>query len=61
MGLDIGRKGPFRTLPFTGLTLQGLDVAVMLALVTGITLYFMSPLKRELLPDRDREEDGGIA
>ena len=38
-----------------------LDVAVMLALVTGITLYFMSPLKRELLPDRDREEDGGIA
>ena len=34
-----------------------LDVAVMLALVTGITLYFMSPLKRELIGNRDRENE----
>lgn len=36
-----------------------LDVAIILALVTGITLYFMSPLKRELLPRRAKEEEGG--
>ena len=36
-----------------------LDVAVMLALVTGMTLYFMSPLKRELIHDRDGEESRG--
>ena len=36
-----------------------LDVAVMLALVTGMTLYFMSPLKRELVRDRDGEAAKG--
>jgi putative Mg2+ transporter-C (MgtC) family protein len=32
-----------------------LDVAVMLTLVTAITLYFMSPLKRELMHERDED------
>ena len=36
-----------------------LDVAVMLALVTGMTLYFMSPLKRELVRERDGESAKG--
>lgn len=36
-----------------------LDVAVMLALVTAITLYFMSPLKRELVHERNGEEAKG--
>lgn len=36
-----------------------LDVAVMLALVTGMTLYFMSPLKRELVRGREGEVDKG--
>lgn len=36
-----------------------LDVAVMLTLVTGMTLYFMSPLKRELDHGRDEESAQG--
>ena len=36
-----------------------LDVAIMLAAVTALTLYFISPLKRELVRDRDREDTKG--
>ena len=36
-----------------------LDVAVMLAMVTALTLYFISPLKKELIGrDRDEAEEG---
>jgi putative Mg2+ transporter-C (MgtC) family protein len=44
--------------------LGSLDVAVMLAVVTAITLYFVSPLKRELIdrdPDEAEEGKGDIA
>jgi putative Mg2+ transporter-C (MgtC) family protein len=36
-----------------------LDVAVMLAVVTALTLYFISPLKRELNRERDGDERNG--
>jgi putative Mg2+ transporter-C (MgtC) family protein len=42
--------------------LGSFDVAVMIALVTGITLYVLSPLKREIAQNRDSEvNDSNVA
>ena len=42
--------------------LGSFDVAVMIALVTGITLYVLSPLKREIAQNRDSEvKDSNVA
>ena len=42
--------------------LGSFDVAVMIALVTGVTLYVLSPLKREIAQNRDTEvKDSNVA
>ncbi|QIK96574.1 MgtC/SapB family protein [Sphingomonas sp. HDW15A] len=41
--------------------LGSLDVAVMIALVTGITLYVLSPLKREIETARNGDNKDGNA
>ena len=38
--------------------LGSIDVAVMVALVTGVTLYLLSPLKREIGGDRAGDSQG---
>ena len=41
--------------------LGSLDVAIMLAAVTSVTLYFISPLKRELIGRDGDERDSDLA